>query len=125
MSFGDVLAEHAAFPLAEQHFAEVGLDDRFDTESRRKRLGRLDRALEGRDVDRGDVLAGESLGDPLRLLVADRVEGRIAVAVHQCEVLTDPVRGRRAVAHEQQLRRPGRRHERPLRVFSLVVGHGR
>ncbi len=89
-----------------------------------ERCGRLDRALQGRDVDRRDVLARESLGDPLGLLVTDRVEGRVAVPVHQCELFADAERGRRAVAHEQQLRRAGRRCERSLRVFGLVVRHG-
>jgi hypothetical protein len=124
VSFGHVLAEHAAFPLAEQHFAEVRLDHRFDAESGRERCGRLDRALQGRDVDRRDVLAREPLGDPLCLVVTDRVEGRVAMPVHQCELSTDPVRGRRAVAHEQQLRCAGRRRERSLRVFGLVLRHG-
>ena len=125
MAFGDVLAEHAAFPLAEVHLAKVGLDDRFDADRVRQRLRGLDRALERRDVDGGDVLAGEALGDPFRLLVADGIERRIAVAVHQREVLADPERSGGAVTDEQQLRRPGRWRERPLRVFGLVFGHGR
>ena len=92
---------------------------------RRERLRGLDRPLERRDVDGGDVLAGKALGDPFRLLVADGIERGIAVAVHQREVLAHPVRSRGAVTDEQQLRGSGRGRERPLRVFGLVFGHGR
>ena len=72
------------------------------------------RALERRDVDRVDALVAQALAEQLGLLLADRIERRIAVTVAQREGPAGTRRRRLAVTHEQDRRRARRRGESVL-----------
>ncbi len=98
-------AEDAAFPLAEEHLAQVGLLDRRDAEARRERRRGLVRALQRRHVDRVDRLVLEPVGEQLGLAHAVRVQLGVAVAVAQRERLARDLGGRLAVAHDEHRRR--------------------
>ena len=121
---GDPPAELAALPLTEEHLAQVGDDDRFDAQPGDQRGRRLVRPLQGRDVHRGDALAGvdQSLRRQLRLLLAFRSEGRIPVSVDETELLALDVGCGLAMAHQQDLGRAGGRGESGLRKLARF-GH--
>ena len=71
----------STFPVAEEHLAEVGFLDRFEADPRRERRRGLVRTLQCRHVDRVDAFVHEAIGEQLRLVFADRIERRVAVAV--------------------------------------------
>src|SRR5262249_2370916 len=81
-------AQFAAFPTAEEPFAQVAFLDRLEAEASSERRRGLVGALERRDVDRVDALVHQPIGEEIRLLFTDRIERRIAVAVAQRERLT-------------------------------------
>ncbi len=116
-------AQQPAFPLPQEHLAELRLDTRHDAEPLRERRRRLDRASEGRHVDGGDVLAGEAVRDPLGLLHADRVEWRVAVPVDELERVVGVDGLRLAVAHEKDLG-GARRRRVPVLAVRLRLRHG-
>ncbi len=119
-------AEFTFFPVAEEHLAQIGLLDRLQPELRRERRRGLVRALQRGDVDRRNRLVLQAFAEQRRLLLADGVEGRIAVTVAQRE-RSIGVRGcRLAVAHEQDRRRARRGREPVLaKAFGRDVGIGR
>jgi hypothetical protein len=80
--------EFAAFPVAEEHLAQVTFLDRLESEPGREWRRGLVGAQQRGDVDRVDALVRETVGEEIRLLFTDRIEGRIAVAVSQWEWLT-------------------------------------
>ena len=101
----ETFAELAALPLAEEHLAQLRLDDRLLSERGEERGGGLSRALQRGDVHRGDALTG---GDQTRrgllgLLPPFRRQRRVAVPVDEREVLAVDVRRRLAVTQEQEL----------------------
>ena len=70
---GDALAEDAAaFPLPEEHLAQVRVDDQREAHTTSKGRGRLCRAPERADVDGVDVLGRQPLGHPLGFLLSFR-----------------------------------------------------
>ena len=106
VAVGDPLAELAALPVAEEHLAEVGLDDRGQPELLDERGSRLNGSLERGDVHRGDPFTGvdETLRSELRLLDALGGERWVAMAADEVERLTVDMRRRLAVTHQQDLR---------------------
>jgi len=120
-------SQQPAFPLPQVHLAQLGFDARRDAETLRERRRRLDRASQGRHVDRGDVLAGESLGKPLGLVHARRVERRVAVPVDEVERPLGVDGLGLAVADEEDLGRARRRRVAMLAVrvgLALRLAHG-
>ena len=109
ITVGDAAPELATFPVAEEHLAQVGHDDRCQAEAVDEWLGRLHRSLQGGDVHGGDAFTG--VDQPLRrefgLLDATGCERWIAMTVDEVELLALDVRGGFAVAHQQNLRGAG------------------
>ena len=77
------LGRKVALPFAEKHLAEVGFDRGREAELGRERGRGLVRALQRRDVDRGDGFVLQALGEQLGLLERrpGRAAGRLAVDV--------------------------------------------
>src|SRR5437870_10006089 len=109
VALGRAAPELALFPFAEEDLAQIGYFDGCQSETRRKRRGRLVRTPEGRDVYRRDRFVVQSLREQLGLLDSHRVEPRVPVTLAARERLVG-VRGcGLTMADEQQRRRAGRR----------------
>jgi len=93
-----------ALPVAEEHLAQVGLDDRFQAGGLGERRSGLRGALEAGDVDRGQGQPGQASGDQQRLLLAHRVQRRVAVPAHQGLRLTLAQGSGLSVAHQVDVR---------------------
>src|SRR5262249_34146218 len=77
------LAELAAFPLAEEHLAEVGLDTRCEPKAGGERRCGFLRTRQRGDIDGVDLLVFQTLAEQHGLIDAHRVELRIAVTVDE------------------------------------------
>ena len=125
---GDALTEHTALPVAEEHLAQVGLDTGLDAQPLEQRGSGLAGALQGRDVHRGDPLAGrdQPVRDAFGLNEAvGVVQGRVGVPVDEGERVAVDERRRLAVADEQDLAGARRGANRCCRNWRGVLMSGK
>ncbi len=105
------LPVHAAFPVAEEHLAQVALDDGFEADPLRERRRRLVGAPQTGDVDRVDLLLGQTHAELFGLPSPLGGELGITVPVGEGEGLIGSRRCRFTVAHDEQFGRAGRWRE--------------
>ena len=111
---GRAAPELAFLPVAQEHLAQVGLLHGCQPGARREGRRGLVRALERRDVDRGDGFVLQALREELGLAHADRIERGVAVTVAGRERAIGMRRRRLAVPDEEHGRGAGRRREAVL-----------
>src|SRR5215469_4300059 len=114
MTLGDVLAEHAAFPLAEVHLPEPGVHSRSQAEFVRQRGSSLRGAAHRGHVDRVNAAFGQPAADLTGLLLPLGRQRRVALAVDEVEESAVDVGLRLPVPDKQQVGRAWRRLEGAL-----------
>lgn len=114
ITLGPLLPEQPAFPVAEEDLAELTLDRGLQTEPLGERRRRLVRAPQAGDVDRVDVLVGQTKTELFGLPPPLRCELGIAMTVGESEGLTGLRRRRFTMAHDEQFRRARRGRESKL-----------
>ena len=114
IAVGRLHAQQAALPLAEEHLTQIGLDDGRHAAAGDEGRRRLDRALQGGDVQGVEGLLRQPEADLLGLVATGLGERRVALALDELEGLALQRVGRRAVADEPQLGGAGRADIGPL-----------
>jgi hypothetical protein len=124
ISVGHLFAEYSALPLPQVDLSKVGFNDGGLTDGTKERGCGLCGALKGCDIDSGELHMTKPLTNLCGLPVSVRCQGRISLAIDECEWFTLLKRGRLAMTNEKDFRRPRGCLKWVLSVLDLFVSHG-